>query len=130
MLGLVIGLAAYAVWEYPTGSLRAVGRDEYREIFGAGQYTKWQSNVGRAQMLQVVFASQMASMADTATMWHEARVLGPFAESLAARTGDSIIELDHRRYPLTRMVPLRIDVWTYYHRNRDGGWRLSTSLWY
>jgi hypothetical protein len=129
-LGAIVGLAVYAAYEYPSGTLHAVGQNEFREIFGAERVTMWESAHGRAQVLRVTFASHMRTFADTTTMWHEARILGPFAESLAARTGDTIIQLDHRRYPISRMLPVRIDVWTYYHREQQGVWALSTNLWH
>ena len=129
-LGAIVGAAAYATFEYPNGTLRSVGRDEYLEVLGAERLAKWESSHGRAQLLRVTFASRMRGFSDTATMWHESRLLFPFAESLAARTGDTIIELDHRWYPLTRMLPLRMDVWTYYHHERAGAWSSSTSLWH
>jgi len=125
-----VAAAVYAAGFYPRGTWRAVGPDEYLEVFGAQRITKWESDRGRARFLQVSFASHMTSFTDTATMWRESRLLLPLAESLAAGTGDSIIEVDHVRYPLSRMLPVRIDVWTYYHRDRSGRWKPSTSLWH
>ncbi len=124
-----VGAAAYAAFFYPRGELHDVGHDQYLEVFGAQRTVKWASDHGRAQLLRVSFASHMSGFRDTATMWRESRFLFPYAESLAARTGDTIVELDHVRYPLSRMLPLRIDVWTYYHRDRTGTWRSSTGLW-
>ena len=128
-LGAVIGAAAYATCEYPTGTLHSVAPDEYLEVLGAQRLTKWESNHGRAQLLQVMLASHSHGLADTATILREARLIFPYAESLAGSTGDTIIEIGHRRYPLTRMLPVRFDIWTYYHRDSTGKWNASTSLW-
>jgi hypothetical protein len=125
-----VSAAVYAAFFYPRGVWRKVAPDKYLEVFGAQRMTKWESDQGRAQFLRLSFASHMAGFMDTATMWSESRLVRPLAESLAVRTGDTIIEVDHVRYPLSRMLPVRIDVRTYYHRERSGQWRPSTSLWH
>ena len=125
-----VSATVYVVFFYPRGVWRKVAPDGYLEIFGAQRITKWESDHGRAQFLRLSFASHMTSFTDTATMWSESRLLRSLAESLAIGTSDTIIEMDHVRYPLSRMLPFRIDVWTYYHRDRSGEWKPSTSLWH
>src|SRR5438132_10781775 len=126
----LVGAVLYALFVYPQGTWRKVGPEKYVEIFGAQRITKWESDHGQARFLRLSFGSQMTSFTDTTAMWSESRLPGPLAESLAVGTGDTIIEIDHVRYPLFRMVPLRMDVWTYYHRDRSGQWRPSLSLWH
>lgn len=124
-----VGAAAYAAFLYPRGTLYDVGNGQSVEVFGAQRGFTWSSQHGRAQFLRVTFASHMTSLRDTLTAWRESRLLLPFAESTAARTGDTIIELDHVRYPLSRMIPVQITAWTFFHRDHDGAWVPSTTLW-
>jgi hypothetical protein len=124
------GAAVYTSFFYPRGTFHDVGHGQYLEVFGAQRLFKWESQHGRAQLLQLSFASLMNGFRDTAAMWRESRLLLPLAESTAARTGDTIIELEHIRYPLSRMLPVRITAWTYYHRGRDDSWAPSTTLWH
>ena len=90
---------------------------------------EWQADRGKAQFLRLRVATQVRSFVDTAELWKESRLALPLAESLATSTGDTIIQIEHVRYPLTRMVPMWINVWTYYHRD-SSGWRPSLSLWH
>ena len=90
----------------------------------------WESQGGRgkAAFLRIRLATRVSGVSDTAELWNESRLLLPFAESLATSTGDTIIQIAHAQYPLTRLVPLRFDIWTYYHHD-GAGWRPSLSLW-
>jgi len=127
LLGLI--LVAVDVAYCPEGSWRPVNGDRYLEVFGAQRAWEWQADRGKAQFLRLRVATQVRSFVDTGELWKESRLALPLAESLATSTGDTIIQIEHVRYPLTRMVPMWINVWTYYHRD-SSGWRPSLSLWH
>ena|SRR6266487_848046 len=126
---LCVIVVAVDVANCPKGSWRPVNGNRYLEVFGAQRAWQWQADRGNAHFLRLRVATQVRGFVDTAELWKESRLALPLAESLAASTGDTIIQIEHVRYPLTRMVPMWINVWTYYHRD-SSGWRPSLSLWH
>ena len=114
----------------PRGNFHAVAEGAYVEVFGASQVVTWSTDHRKVAYLSLDMASTMGGIGDTLTMWHESRLILPLAESLAAQNSDTVIQIEHVTYPLSRMLPLRMAVHTYYRRQRDSTWAPSADLWH
>ena len=105
------------------GTYHRVGEGKYIEVFDAERIFSWDNVDGKRVYLNLVFFSAMSGIRDTGVMHREEALLLPYADSLAASSHDTLIRFEHRRYPISRYLPLRISVSEYYHHDRDGVWR-------
>ena len=124
-----IGGVLYILFYYPRGSWRVVGDNERLEVLATDQETLCEGGRGCVRFLSVTLATRMTSIRDTGTMWRESRLLFPYAESLAVQIGDSVIQLEHIRYPLSRLVPVRMSVYSYWRHVKGTDWTPSSRLW-